>query len=70
MKIRPRDQWRFYAGQHDPADPAHFTFDYDHDGRRGTIDGRLKDDGSVELKPDVGIVTGKQWAVPESGPGR
>jgi hypothetical protein len=65
VTLRPQNRWRFYTGQPDPADASHFTFDYDLDGRRGTIHGRLKDDGSVELKPDVGVVTGKQWAVPE-----
>lgn len=38
---------RIFAGVADPADPAHFTLDYEMDGQRGTIDGRFQDDGDV-----------------------
>jgi hypothetical protein len=40
---------RFYAGQLDAADPSHFTIDYEIDGQRGTIDGRLSDDSSTDI---------------------
>jgi hypothetical protein len=56
-----RDHFRFHAGQLDPNDPGHFTVDYEHDGVRGTIHGRLKDNGSVELRPDAGTMTGEYW---------
>lgn len=59
--VDPRDQFRFYAGQADPADPAHFTIDFDRDGVRGVIHGRLKDDGTVDLKSDTGTITGEHW---------
>jgi hypothetical protein len=45
---------RFFAGKIDPNDPAHFTFDYQRAGVRGTIDGRLNDDGTVTLLPRAG----------------
>jgi hypothetical protein len=53
--------FRFYAGQPDPADASHFTIGYDLDGRHGTIHGRLKDNGTVEFKPDIGAVLNDRW---------
>jgi hypothetical protein len=38
-----------FAGQQDPADPFHFTFDYQHGDARGVIDGWLRADDTVEL---------------------
>jgi hypothetical protein len=38
---------RVFAAVLDPTDPAHFAFDYEMDGQRGTIDGRYQDDGDV-----------------------
>jgi hypothetical protein len=38
------------AGRPDPSDASHFTIDYEIDGRSETIDGRLNDDDSVDLK--------------------
>lgn len=61
IRLDPKDQFRFYAGQPDSADPSHFTIDYDLDGKRGTIDGRLKDDGTVSLEPREGMRTGQLW---------
>ena len=40
---------KLYAGRPDPADPSHFTLDYELDGRRETIDGWLRDDDAVDL---------------------
>jgi hypothetical protein len=42
---------RVYAGQPDPADPAHFTIRYQIWGQVDTLDGRLQDDDQVTLKP-------------------
>lgn len=39
------DTLRWYAGQPDELDSAHFTIDYEIAGQRGTIDGYLSDDG-------------------------
>ena len=41
----PSHNLRFYAGQLDPADPAHFTISYDLEDGRGIIDARLNDAG-------------------------
>ena len=35
---------RFYAGQPDPDDESHFTITYEMSGKKGTIDGWLKDE--------------------------
>jgi hypothetical protein len=59
--VEPIDRFRFYAGQLDPADPSHFTIPYNLDSATATIHGRLKDDGSVDLRPEQGMVTGDQW---------
>jgi len=40
---------RFYSGQPDPADPAHFTIRYHFNGQPGVIDGRLNPDESATL---------------------
>ncbi len=40
-----------YAGQADPADPAHFTVRYQMWGQTDTLDGRLTDGGFVRLTP-------------------
>jgi len=42
---------RMYAGQPDPADPAHFTIRYQMWGQEDTLDGQLKDDDQVTLTP-------------------
>lgn len=45
----PRDRrWAVYAGQADTADAARFTIGYAVGDERGTIAGRLLDDGSIE----------------------
>jgi len=61
LRVEPVNRFRFYAGQPNPADPSHFTITYELDGAKSTIDGRLKDDGTVELKPLTGTVTGNLW---------
>jgi hypothetical protein len=42
---------RVYAGQPDPADPAHFTVRYQMWGQEDVLDGRLQDDDHVSLMP-------------------
>jgi hypothetical protein len=59
--LEGREMFRFFAGQPDPADPSRFTADYDVDGRRGTIRGQLKNDGTVELRPSTGTLVGSRW---------
>ena len=54
---------RVYAGQADPNDPSHFTIAYDLDGRAGTIDGWLRDEGPA---PPAG---GRVGLLPEPGRG-
>lgn len=49
---------RVFAAALDPADPAHFTVDYEMDGQRGTIDGTFQDDGDVTYKIRSGPATG------------
>ena len=34
----------------DPADPSHFTIDYDLNGTRHTVDGWLEDDEFVKME--------------------
>ena len=61
VRVDPVNRFRFYAAQPDPADPSHFTIDYELDGERSRIHGRLKDDGVVEFKPDAGTVNPPFW---------
>jgi len=42
---------RVYAGQPDPADPAHFTVRYQMWGQEDVLDGSLRDDDQVTLTP-------------------
>jgi hypothetical protein len=41
--------WKFFAGQPDPADLSHFTFEYEVDGTRHTCDAWLKNDGKLVI---------------------
>jgi hypothetical protein len=59
--IKIPEVFRFYAGQPDPADPSHFTIDYDLNGQRGTIHGYLRNDDSIQLKPSGGKTVGDRW---------
>jgi hypothetical protein len=61
IRVEPGNRFRFYAAQLDAADPSHFTIDYVLDGVPGKIHGRLKDDGSIELKPEAGALNGPHW---------
>ena len=61
FRIESPQAFRFYAGQPDPADPSHFTIDYDLNGKRGTLDGRLKPNGRLEFTASGGRVVGNRW---------
>ena len=61
LTIQYRNQLSVYAAQPDPADASHFTMAYDLDGKPGAIDGWLKPDGSVVLKPPVGKLVNSVW---------
>jgi hypothetical protein len=41
---------RFYSADLDPNDASRFSLRFEMDGRTGTIEGRLEDDGTVSLK--------------------
>lgn len=41
---------RFFAAQLDAQDASRFSIVYEMDGRAGTVDGQLEDDGNVSLK--------------------
>ena len=62
---------RFYAGQPDPNDSSHFTIAYQLDGRAGTIDGWMRNEG-LELKPREGALVfenqGEAWRLPAATP--
>jgi len=61
LHVKQVETFRVYAGQLDPADPAHFTIDYALDGNRATVDAYLSDDGSLRLTPRQGMVSGGMW---------
>ena len=42
---------RVFAGRRDPSDASHFTIDFTVGGRAGTVDGWLKEDGTMLLEP-------------------
>jgi hypothetical protein len=42
---------RLYAGQADPADPSHFTIAFEIGDHRDVLDGYLRDDDKVVLRP-------------------
>ena len=44
----------FFAGQPDPADPSHFTIDYQTPAGRGTIDGWLQGDDTIKFRATSG----------------
>jgi hypothetical protein len=61
VKLEQRNRLRVFAGQGDPADPSRFTIAYDVDGTPGVLQGRLKDDDTIELRPSTGKVVGDRW---------
>ena len=46
----PQGALRVFAGQPDPADPSHFTIDYESDAGRHTMDGWLQPNDKVTFK--------------------
>ena len=73
-----RGYFRFFTGKLDPANQSHFTIDYqlgnDFNFRRsydapaplhvdGTIDGWLKDDDTILLKPRGGRILNNTWSL-------
>jgi hypothetical protein len=46
----PVNNIRFFAGQRDPKDSSRFTIDYEADGQRGVIEGRLESNTSVTVR--------------------
>jgi len=48
------DRLIIYAAQPDPHDPARFTFDYDLNGQRGTVEALLQSDGRLTTRPIEG----------------
>jgi hypothetical protein len=51
------EQLHLLNGIPDPSDSSHFSFQYDLDGSRGTIDGWLRDDGSIKMSLRDGPAT-------------
>jgi hypothetical protein len=59
---REPQRLRFFAGQIDATDPAHFTIRYDLMNQGGMIDGRLNEDGtSVSIKIVSGPALHSDW---------
>ena len=48
------DVLRVFTARLDPKDAARFFIDYELNGRRGTIGGKLQDDGRIRLTPSEG----------------
>ena len=47
--IDDRHKWRIYAGQPDPTNATHFTFDYEINGQRHTCDAWLNNSNQLVL---------------------
>jgi hypothetical protein len=50
IEVEPYIAVRLFAGQPDPNDSSHFTFEYEINGRRDIVDGWLEADDTVTLK--------------------
>lgn len=48
---------RVLAGRADPKDATHFELEYTIDGRPGTIDGWVREDGRLRIEPRQGVKT-------------
>lgn len=46
-RITHAHNWKFFAGQLDPMNPSHFTFDYEMNGQRHTCDAWLDNAGRL-----------------------
>jgi hypothetical protein len=52
---------RVFAGQADANDPSHFTIEFDLSGRRGTIDGWLRANETIDLRPRDAQLAATRW---------
>jgi hypothetical protein len=52
--MHPEDVVTIHAGQADPADATHFTIPVRMNGKQSVLDGWLRDDNTVRLKPRGG----------------
>lgn len=52
--LQEGDALRVFAGRPDPADASRFEIEFEMNGVRNALGGRLRDDGSVELRPLTG----------------
>ena len=57
----PKKGVRLYAVQPDPADESRFFFDYEVNGQRGTIEGRLQADDTVQWQVLSGPAADPNW---------
>ncbi|HWE03972.1 MAG TPA: hypothetical protein VG326_16325 [Tepidisphaeraceae bacterium] len=61
MDVRPdprRRRLTFFAGHADDSDPSHFTIAYRAAGGAGTVDGYVRDDGTVTMSVRDGPAAG------------
>jgi hypothetical protein len=69
-----RDVLEILAGQEDAADPSHFALDCRFNGKPCVIDGYLRDDDHVRLRPRSGrcdaTAGGADWWPEGSSPGK
>lgn len=63
LSLARADRITLLAGQLDPADDAHFTFDYLLNGLPGTVDGRLGKDDNVTFAIRSGPATTRPYKV-------
>jgi hypothetical protein len=57
--LKPGERVRIYAGQPDVRDPSHFTVPYSVDDKGGTIEGWLRDDGTLDVRVRDGPLAGR-----------
>jgi hypothetical protein len=70
IPLVPIQPLRFYAGQLDPNDPAHFTIKYELAGAAGMVDGRLNETGDdivlqVVSGPAMPPAPWSSWGMPQ-----
>ena len=57
--LKPGERVRLHAGQPDASDRSHFTVVYYVNEERGTLDGRLRDDGKLDVVVRDGPLKGR-----------
>lgn len=60
--LKEGETLRLFAGQADADDASHFTIDYEIGSSRGTIDGWLKRDDTVQMVPRDERVAATRWS--------